>query len=337
MIESQQIPNEELDSTDMRPAEPKQGKQWIISPLVDLLFICNVAWPIVLLVALGGETIGHERLRFWQVYFVTAPHRWVTLLLVVGNSKRFGRHKLLYIGIASVIVTLCVGTQIATGALTCLLLIDYLWNAWHFAAQHHGISRLYERVGLSGGTFTNSFDKWTMRVLLLYIIARVAGAGWGGSDAKTILQVTDWLVIALVLMTITREIFFRPVFLVGRTVYLASVYALFLTMLVCVRFEVNTLIVVVATVSALFHASEYLVIVTWSVQKQADRNLKEQDTLTRLAPQWLLTFGVFAVTLGLSGWAMNRHWAPIWLTANVIVAFLHYAYDGLIWRQSRAT
>ena len=33
------------------------------------------------------------------------------------------------------------------GALTCLLAVDYVWNAWHFAAQHHGIYRIYGRLG----------------------------------------------------------------------------------------------------------------------------------------------------------------------------------------------
>ncbi len=34
-----------------------------------------------------------------------------------------------------------------------------------------------------------------------------------------------------------------------------------------------------------------------------------------------------------AGWLLDQRYVDIWLTANVVVAFLHYAYDGMIWRR----
>jgi hypothetical protein len=51
-----------------------------------------------------------------------------------------------------------------------------------------------------------------------------------------------------------------------------------------------------------------------------------------LAPRWAIAMGVFLLVLGVGGWLMDQRWLEVWLTVNVIVAFLHYAYDGMIWR-----
>jgi hypothetical protein len=52
-----------------------------------------------------------------------------------------------------------------------------------------------------------------------------------------------------------------------------------------------------------------------------------------LAPRWGLLLGVFMLILGAGGWMLEQRWLQPWLMVNVIVAFLHYAYDGLIWRR----
>ena len=33
----------------------------------------------------------------------------------------------------------CWALRLVSGGFLCLLLIDYVWNSWHFAAQHAGI------------------------------------------------------------------------------------------------------------------------------------------------------------------------------------------------------
>ena len=46
---------------------------------------------------------------------------------------------------------------------------------------------------------------------------------------------------------------------------------------------------------------------------------------------------VFVLVLGAGGWLMDQRLLEVWLFLNVVVAFLHYAYDGLIWRHRSAS
>jgi hypothetical protein len=48
-----------------------------------------------------------------------------------------------------------------------------------------------------------------------------------------------------------------------------------------------------------------------------------------------LALAAFILPLGLGGWFMDQNLMEFWLFLNVIAAFLHYAYDGLIWRSPR--
>jgi len=47
-------------------------------------------------------------------------------------------------------------------------------------------------------------------------------------------------------------------------------------------------------------------------------------------------WAVFVLVLGSAGWLLDQGWLEFWLTVNVVVAFLHYAYDGLLWRRRAA-
>ena len=69
------------------------GKGWIVSPAFDLLFLANLGW---LLLLIPGITQSDISLDFWTVYYLSLPHRWVTLVLVVTDpDRREGRGLLL--------------------------------------------------------------------------------------------------------------------------------------------------------------------------------------------------------------------------------------------------
>src|SRR5262249_25772683 len=53
---------------------------WIVAPAFDLLLIANLSWPFLLLPGLSTRT--ETAVDFWQVYFLSLPHRWLTLILV---------------------------------------------------------------------------------------------------------------------------------------------------------------------------------------------------------------------------------------------------------------
>jgi hypothetical protein len=72
------------------------------------------------------------------------------------------------------------------------------------------------------------------------------------------------------------------------------------------------------------------------VQKRHGTAGDRMGLLGYLAPRWAIALTIFVLVLGAGGWLMDQRWLQYWLLLNVIAAFLHYAYDGLIWR-SRPT
>jgi hypothetical protein len=307
-----------------------RGSHWLVGPWFDLLLIANVAWPLVLLTQFGEGFSGRDGLQFWQIYYVTTPHRWITLLIVLLDQNRVGNRQMLFLGIAGVVLAACATVQITTGTLTCLLAIDYIWNAWHFAAQHHGIYRIYERRRHGQQAPAGVAEKYLLRGFLLYVILRVATATWYDlGSLGPALQTADWLAILLPAWLVAKNIALGTHGSRGQTLYLISVCALFVALLLAVHFRQPMLILSLTLASALFHAIEYLTIVSWSTCRP--NRGKTGELLAYLLPRWLLVLGVFVLVLGSCGYFLDQHWLRPWLFCNVVVAFLHYAYDGLIW------
>ena len=76
-----------------------------------------------------------------QIHESAEPHAHAA-----PDRDRFRQRRGMFLGLALAFTALAFGVRLGTGALTCLLAIDYVWNAWHFASQHHGIYRVYDRL-----------------------------------------------------------------------------------------------------------------------------------------------------------------------------------------------
>jgi hypothetical protein len=310
----------------------RSPQSWLVGPWFDAFLMANIAWPLAVLLQEVAGFGGQPGLQFWQLYYVTTPHRWITLALVFLDRERFHERRSLFLAIAACAAAVCLGVRFTTGALTCLLAVDYLWNAWHFAAQHHGIYRIYGRLGNSIPLSGRRLEKWGMRAFLLYVILRVASATSSNAILHARLQMLDWFALCIPAWLLLRELLQPRAGRAGRLTYLMSVICLYLAMLWAVHERRLNLVLSLATASALFHAIEYLSLVSWSVQKRHAGLGPRLGVLGHLAPRWGLALGVFLLVLGAGGWLMDQHYLEAWLTINVIVAFLHYAYDGLIWR-----
>jgi hypothetical protein len=313
------------------PARVASG--WLIGPWFDALFIANIAWPVIVLAQIGEGFAGRAGLQFWQLYYVTTPHRWITLLIVFLDRTRFSQRRAAFLSVAGAVIAICLGVRLTTGALTCLLAVDYLWNAWHFASQHHGIYRIYTRLAGPPETTGLALEKWGMRGFLLYVIFRVASATWSGPVLEEFLRPCDWLVAVVPVWLVLRELRRAHAGAPGRTVYLVSVVLLYVCLLWAVHERRLNLVLTLATASALFHALEYLSLVSWSVRQRHAAMAGETGFLRHFVPRWGIALAVFAIILGAGGWFMDQQFVEAWLFINVVVAFLHYAFDGLIWRR----
>jgi hypothetical protein len=315
------------------PTPPVAVRGWLVGPVFDALFVANIAWPLVVLAQAGEGFSGRAGLQFWQLYFVTTPHRWITLALVFLDRERFGQRRWVFLGLAAVAVAACVGVRLTTGALTCLLAIDYLWNAWHFASQHHGIYRIYGRGDDRSGSLELAAEKWLLRGFFLYVTLRVVSATWSDAGWEERFRTWDWFAAAVPVGLILRDVLRRGTAAPGRLTYLISVSALYLSLLWAVRERRLGLVLSLATASALFHATEYLALVSWSVGRRHAALGDRMGLLGCVAVRWGVALGVFVLILGSGGWLMDQRLVEGWLLVNVVVAFLHYAYDGLIWRR----
>ncbi len=309
---------------------------WLVGPWFDLLVFANVLWPIGLaIMAMGEGFAGTEGLRFWQVYFVTTPHRWITLAVVFLDRERLSRQRHLFLGAAAVVVAVCAGVQWTTGRLTCLLAIDYVWNAWHFAAQHHGIYRIYDRLAVPTRTAPLRIEKVLFRGFLLYVTLRIATGTWSSPLVDFSLGQADWLLAAIPLGLVIRDVARWREQAWGRLAYLISVSLLYLSLLAAVHTQRPALVLMLTTASALFHATEYLGMVGWMVHRRHREQGDSLGLLAWIAPRWAAVLALFAIILGASGWLIEHQYLQVWLFINVIAAFLHYLYDGIIWRRPR--
>jgi len=318
-------------STTVDPVQP--AARFLVNSWFDLLFICNLYWPLVLLIDGWGGLRAHETLLFWQVFFVTTPHRWITLFLVFGDREKVRESGRLFAGIATLIVGSVALLWLSTGSLLCLMAIDYLWNAWHFAAQHHGIYRIYSRQNDDVRLWLVRAEKWLFRLFILYVIARVAGWSWQYEQLTRIAHSVDlWmLLIPAAVIGLQCERGVKRAW--SGLVYTGSVLTLFSAMLLAVHFDAKLIVLQLALASALFHAVEYLAIVSWSMK--SGKTTSRRDLFGHVGSRWLGYLVVFVVLLGASAWMLEQGAFKLWAAINLMAAFLHYSFDGIIWRKPR--
>ena len=309
----------------------RSNQGWLVSPAFDLLFICNLPWILLLLP--WGES---GPIEFAQLYFITTPHRWLTLALVfLDPDRREGRSNL-FIALAAISAALTGAVWFITGDFLCLLLIDYIWNGWHFASQHAGVLCVYSRK--CGDNSRPLLERHGLRLLICYVIARTAGwsTGWleSISGGATYLACLDALALGLAAWIVL------PAFIVQQSklpkqVYLISVCSLYSALLVAMMIESRWLVGSLTIASALFHATEYIALVTHYAWRR--ETLGSGGIFQIMATRWITFLCFFALSLGLAGaWIHTSGTVPAWwMGANIWAAFLHYAYDGMIWKLRR--
>ncbi len=303
---------------------------WLVSPAFDLLFLVNVGWLLALVPGfLSAERTPH--IEFWQVYFLTTPHRWITLLLVAADPDRRAGRTWLFVAIAVLAAVIVGGVRLSGGGFICLLLIDYVWNAWHFAAQHAGILRMYSRK-CGGGNWR--LETWGLRSIVFYTSIRLAGWSYGWTEAwptaQTGLAALDIIATLPIAVLLAVELKNRPWERPGKSAYLLSVASLYLALLLSVAQGWTAAVLSLTAAAAAFHATEYLAVVThYAVRRQTQGS---GGAFSRMAKYWTMIFAGYVLLLGLMANMADVWMHDFWLGLNLWAAALHYAYDGLIWK-----
>jgi hypothetical protein len=323
--------------TSPQPAG-KSSAGWVVSPAFDLLFLANIAWPLLPLAAVAASGFvrddGRLQTEFWALYFLITPHRWITLFLVAADrDRREGRGKL-FAAIAGVVALLVGGVWAVTGSLTCLLLIDYVWNSWHFASQHQGVLRMYAKKAGGGPEW---LERHALRAFVVYTLLRTAGwtTGWLEADPylKAWLNAVDLVLLAVPGAVLVVNLMGVRRVRIGKLCYLVSLLTLYAGLLFCLRNDWRTGVFAMTAASSTFHAVEYLAVVSHYADRR--KAVGSAGMFRELAKQWLTVFATYLVVLGLIGVWVDKTggWVvQAWMAVNVWSAFLHYTYDGFIWK-----
>jgi hypothetical protein len=341
-------------TSDVRPTleqtpAPVRRSPWLISARFDLLFVANVFWPLFLLVGLIGSSVVSEALDFWMVYLLITPHRWVTLVLVFGDHDRYAERPRAFMGIAVAMTAVVATNAVAVPTLTLLLVMDYLWNALHFSAQHAGIARIYGRIAAPKDESGVRLEKYLLRAFCLYVIFRLGAplmaddrSRWlGWLDAVVpVMTWTDLWVLAIPIYLLARDLARFTPGAAGRLAYLASVCVLYSTILLTTHFTshregANPIAAGLLIGVTVFHSTEYFAIVTWSVRKRYGKPGVGSGVMPKFAKRWVWFLVAFMGSLGLGAWMLHSHFVREWFLVNMLVSFLHYAYDGLIWKAKK--
>lgn len=336
-------------------APPAPRSPWLVGPFFDLFFLANWFWPVLAVLVVftaGGVTESQPTpnpvMQLFLLYLLSTPHRWITLPLVFLDKERFLERRPTYLGILLLAAAVIGAVWLSTGALALLLAIDYVWNAWHFAAQHSGIARIYARTARPDVRSTGLFEKTLLRVFILYTIFRLLGfPNVEGEDAAPWLTWLHWtvqqvqgldlfmLALPASLMVLEFRDFRRSA--VGRIAYLGSVCLIYSGLLLAAHFnEGNRTVLLVLGLGvaiSVFHSTEYLAIVSWSVWKRHGRS--KSGVFAHLVPRWGIALMTFMCALGISAMMIDKHFVRAWLVITIFVSYLHYAYDGMIWKVRR--
>jgi hypothetical protein len=307
------------------------SRGWLFSPAIDLLFLCNLPW-LLALAPLVVDVSSLPRVEFWQIYFLTTPHRWLTLLLVANDPVRRGTRSRQFVLLAVVCLAVVLLARWKTGGFACLALVDYLWNAWHFGSQHAGILRIYSRR--AGGKLKLRGETWGVRILVAYTSLRLASwlTGWTEAipSAAMVLKILDHLILVIPLALVLQEVIhFQPARL-GAVVYLCSVSLLYGCLLWSVAHGIAALVLSLTVAASAFHAVEYLALVSFYAGQR--RTQGPSGVFRKLTMAWGALILIYIVALGCMGYLLASAWFDVWIGLNLWAAFLHYAYDGMIWK-----
>jgi hypothetical protein len=325
--------------------------------------VANLFWPLVVLLSVGLSFVipqgvsafglnrgeASDPLSFFQFYILSTAHRWATPFLVFLDRDhfwkrpwKFGGLTLALIGLGLVLVPLSSKYDEKFNMhnpFVLLMMLDYVWNTWHFAAQHAGISRIYgRRVRPELSQKAAEFEKSAIRLAALWFFFRYAlflGARSPILEGSPIVPYIPWLglldplAVAPAVWLVIGEIrSYRPECR-GRLVYMISVVTLYVMLLLFLDIGWDELLIAGLLSVAIFHATEYLAVVSWSVQR------KTAGVWRYLVPRWGLTLVAFCAALGLGSWLLVRHSWYIWVLLTLLISYLHYAYDGMIWKAPR--
>jgi hypothetical protein len=179
-----------------------------------------------------------------------------------------------------------------------------------------------------------------VRGFVTYASLRAAGWTTGAAEADPTwlarLRDLDLAILAVPILLIATNLAGATRERAGKLAYLGSVCLLYSGFVLSLRTGRGGMVLVFATAASMFHAVEYLAVVTHYARRRV--TVGGNGPFRALAREWLLFLAVYLSGLGAVGvWAVRpaSGAAELWQGLNLWMALVHYAYDGMIWKLRR--
>jgi hypothetical protein len=296
---------------------------WIVIFTLLLMFQNNYAWIILV------------------VLMFNYVHRHYTFALVYGENEEFNRRRLIYIAlpISAIIVTFIF---IKYDSFKILLTISIIWTMYHTVAQKYGLTRIYSRKAGYGEARTELGVIYSWFVFLFFFLAvkdqqiveryragRVILGFFG--EYMQYVQVIAYVAMAVCIYFTVRYIYIeirnRHQISIPKNIYVISIILLFSIFLYS--------LVIGYIVFAFSHALEYIAFVNFFVSAKYKKRPEHKSLLARASKKlWIYStlFAIIVILASLYGRQWNMRALEIYIVGS---SFLHFIYDGMIWKIRR--
>lgn len=310
-------------------------KYWINNPTTDLVFF-SYGWILIFLPLLLFKQ--YEAIIIIIVLLFNYVHRHLTFALVYGEKEEFNKRKEFYI-VLPLIAALVTFISVYLGAFKILLTISVIWTLYHSISQKYGITRIYSRKAGYGEAW---LDKWVIYSWFVYLLFAL-----GDKEKDTLLQYqAGQVVLNIVGDHLNTLSTISYLFLAAATV-ITIIYAYneiknFNKISVAKNLYVLSILLLYSVfyysliagyiVFAFSHAIEYIAFVNIFVKSRYKKKKDSNSLLAKASKkQWLYSalFSAVVVVLSLIGMKYDENALLIYIVGS---SFLHFIYDGLIWK-----
>lgn len=311
------------------------SKHWIKNPLTDSIYF-SLGWLVVFFALLLFKS--NTGLIIVLVLLVNYVHRHLTMALVYGQREEFDKNRQVYIYIpiiAIVVTTLSVYFKV----FIYLLTLSVLWTMYHSVAQKYGFTRIYSRKAGYGKSWIDkgilySWFIYLFFAMLIYENSTLLKYKAGKVVLRALSGYMEYITyfsyvllavgIVFTLIYIYEEIKNRKQLSIPKNIFVAStlaIYAIFFHSLI-----------VGYVVFGFSHAIEYIAFVNIFVAAKYKKVDDEQKFFKKVSKKMWLYSGAFSVAiivLSLIGMKLDQNAFLIYIVGS---SFLHFIYDGIIWK-----
>ena len=330
------------------------SNQWIISRQWDSVFF--IGTPLISLAVLlfASNYFSSADIALFVLAFFAVGHHLPGLMRAYGERELFARYKARFI-VSPIVITGFVGWSVFSGHLGFFIFLA-LWDMWHFFMQHYGFMRIYEVKRHKPSRLTARLDWWITAVWFTYIVAasphylinfleRCHRYGFGlytWIDPSYVHVLRSMLFYLAVVLSLLYIINLLNEWRRGSPIVLPKI-AISLTTFATVFYAYVVLedVILGYAITALAHDIQYFAIV-WiynhGVLKRGSNSARSFfHFLFRDGRLRIVFFYVFLILAygGIEAVARSTQNYFVYDLVKVLIAtsaFLHYYYDGFIWK-----